>query len=160
MCYALRNFCKMRSVIASCKWRLSESQKPDFVERMVAEIRGHGFEHFRIHALGDFYAEDYVRKWTTIVKDCPDTLFMSTTRRRDLIEPLKELAALPNIVVRESLDTDRTEPVMGFPVAGIGAIEMILKATLGPDFIECHGGCEDCGHTCWVDGRSVIFPEH
>ena len=40
-------------------------------------------------------------------------MFRTTTRRRDLADVIKELDAVPNFIVRESLDHERQTPGLG-----------------------------------------------
>ena len=128
------------------------------MERVTKEIQAR-FDFFRIHALGDYYSVEYVQKWHEIVRECPKTRFMTTTRRRDLTKPLVELNTEPNIIVRESLDTDRSVPEMGLQFAAVDSIEIIVRG-MDNDLIVCPGGCEECGYKCWKDHRSLIFPVH
>ena len=153
ICYALRNNCLLPSVIKATQERFKQSKRKDFTERMIREIKDR-FNFFRIHATGDFYSEEYVEKWIKIVQACPNTLFRTTTRRRDLTKALKRLHKEPNVIVRESLDTVRRKPQMNLPVAAITSVG------IKKDVIACPNDCDKCNHLCWKKPKNVVFEEH
>ena len=152
-CYALRNNCILPSVVASTKTRLAESRRPDFVDRVIAELDGR-FVFARIHSTGDFYSTEYVRKWETIARALPKIRFRTTTRRRDLVTAITRLAALRNVVIRESLDPFRSEPKMGLPFAALSGMS-VAKGSF-----KCPNACDTCGYFCWMSRKSMCFDEH
>ncbi len=153
-CYARRNNFKMASVQKATLVRYRASKRKDFVEKILVELKRFRPQFFRWHSGGDFYSEEYVGKVIEIVKNTPDTLFRTTTRRRDLAEDLLQLAALPNMIVRESLDTDFPKPTMGLPVAAISSLP------IAHGMFKCLNDCEVCGHHCWQDACDMCFDEH
>jgi hypothetical protein len=144
----------MPSVQAATLARWAASQKEDFVEKVLAELKRLKPQFFRWHSGGDFYSEEYVKKVTEIVEGTPDTLFRTTTRRRDLTESILLLARLPNMIVRESLDTDFPESTMGLPVAAISSLP------IAQGMFKCPNDCETCGHHCWRNSCDMCFDEH
>lgn len=152
-CYAFRNNCILPSVIASTEWRMQESLKPDFVDRVVSELDGR-FDLVRVHSTGDFYSSEYVKKWLAIATALPRVRFRTTTRRSDLAPEVSRLASLRNFVIRESLDPFRPEPGMGLPFAALSSLA-IAKGKF-----KCPNGCETCGYVCWMSRRSICFDEH
>lgn len=148
-CYALRNNFLLPSVKASLQWRLKQSRRTDFVERMIHEVSA--YKLLRIHASGDFYNRRYVHAWYHIVHNCPETKFRTTTRRTDLKESLQLLHTLPNMIVRESLDTSEPEPCMNLPVAALTGIRAAKGA------LRCADNCVECGYKCWHRASSVQF---
>lgn len=152
-CYALRNNFLLPSVANAALARLEASKQPDFVGRMVAEIQGN-YHYFRVHASGDFYSAKYVRKWIEIAKAVPKTIFRTTTRRRDLTEVLQELNALPNFIVRESLDPEYPTPTMRLPFAALSSMGIAEGTFL------CTNDCVKCKYTCWKQRTSMCFDEH
>lgn len=144
----------MDSVRKATLARYRASKRKDFVEKVLAELKRFQPDFFRWHSGGDYYSEEYVEKVIEIVRNTPDTLFRSTTRRRDLLKPLLKLAELPNMILRESLDTDFPQPTMGIPVAAINSLPIAVG------MFECPNDCEACGHYCWQDACDMCFHEH
>lgn len=110
----------------------------------------------RVHSSGDFYSKEYIGKWTAIAARCPETLFRTTTKRRDFKEEVLKLNALPNFIIRESLDTSSPNPVMNLPLAMIDALAEAQK----PDVIKCPNDCESCGYHCWFERKNMCFHPH
>lgn len=146
-CYALRNNFLLPSVLESLRWRLEQSQRGDFVGRMIQETGR--FKLFRIHSAGDFYSVKYVEAWMEIIAGCPKTKFRTTTRRTDLTKPLQRLHLLPNMIVRESLD--HSKPTMNLPVAALTGTQMARGA------LRCINDCVTCGYRCWHRAVNVQF---
>ena len=82
----------------------------NFVAYMVLNIP-QGCE-FRIHVSGDFYSEEYIAKWSEIVKARPDVTFYAYTRswRTNLWSKIQELSASSNININLSLDNETCKP--------------------------------------------------
>jgi len=156
VCYALRNNYLLSNVLVSLEERYKTSKRKDFSERVVCEIQKSYCQYFRIHSSGDFYNKEYIDKWINIVKQCPNTKFRTTTRRRDLKKNISRLAELKNIIVRESLDTDICIPIMGLKFAAISDCNYPRKK----DIIRCKNNCEKCNYRCWLENRNVVQDEH
>jgi len=154
-CYTLRNNFLFSSVIRAAEERYKLSKRNDFSDRMIEEINKKDVDFFRLHASGDFYSEEYVEKIAKVVENCPDTLFRTTTRRRDLTDEIKDLNSLPNIVVRESLDTERTRPEMGLPFAALDSLDISKSGNV----YECINHCPTCDYHCWKDDINIYFKE-
>ena len=95
------------------RWRLQQSKRKDFVERMIGEVYTRGVLVCRIHVAGDFYSPGYLSKWIEIAVGSPNTRFFTYTRswRVEKIEPLlRAFAALDNVRLWYSADSDT-----GFP---------------------------------------------
>ena len=121
---------------------------------MILELKQVTPLYFRWHSSGDFYSEEYIEKVKEIVKSAPNTLFRTTTRRRDLAKSIRKIAALSNMIVRESLDTEVMEPSMGLSVAAISSLEV------ANGMFKCLNDCEICEHHCWHSECDVCFDEH
>lgn len=154
-CYAMRGRLTWPHAKSGAKRRYELSKQNDFIEKMVKTINKRGIEYFRLHVSGDFYSNDYVKKITEIAKSCPNTLFRTTTRRRDLTKTIRELNSLPNFIVRESLDDERTTSVMGLPFAALSHLEIVKKE----ESRSCKNipNCDVCGHYCWKNRCNVSF---
>jgi hypothetical protein len=122
---------------------------------MINAINRKSPRYFRIHASGDFYSEDYIKKFIEIVNACPQTLFRTTTRRKDLKELLNELNSLQNCIVRESLDKERKYPSIGLPFAAISNLDIVKKQTS----YKCLENYTSCKHYCWKNRCNVNFDE-
>lgn len=80
--------------LVSRKVNLLKSFKDDFVDNMVSEIiRKRGYKgkiYVRIHASGDFYDEEYLKKWIKIAliikKKNPKNYFMAYTKSFEILD--------------------------------------------------------------------------
>lgn len=153
-CYAQRNNFRLPSVIKALNERYELSLKEDFPDIVIMEAKNVQAEYIRIHSAGDFYSEEYVKKWIKIANNLPYTKLRATTRRRDLTSIIKELDSLPNVIIRESLDKDRTTPKMGLKFAALSYLP-IAKGSY-----KCLNNCEICKHHCWNNKVDVCFDEH
>ncbi len=73
------------------------SRRPDFVERTVETLQGlrrRGVVAVRVHDGGDFYSNEYVRKWAEIARRLPQLKFWAYSKSLNL--DLAPLEALPN----------------------------------------------------------------
>jgi hypothetical protein len=87
------------------------AEDPDFVGWMTGEIHRLYVRVLRLHVSGDFYSPQYIRRWTDIVRACPETVFYGYTRSwsvPELARPLWVLAREPNMQLW--LSTDRSMP--------------------------------------------------
>ncbi len=95
------------------RWRLQQSKRGDFAERMVGEVWRRGALVCRIHVAGDFYSPGYLGKWIEIAASSPNTRFFTYTRswRVEKIEPLlRAFAALDNVRLWYSADAETGYP--------------------------------------------------
>jgi len=94
---------------------LLETFKPDFPsilmetcgEMLTPGCKPRKIKYMRVHVAGDFYDEEYIRKWIKIVKESPEWRFWGTTRSwriPKLRDALEELRALTNIQLFGSTD--------------------------------------------------------
>lgn len=155
-CYGKKgNYARFKRGIAlALEKRYELSLSDEFAETITKEIGRRKISLVRVHVTGDFYSDEYVRKWIRIAANCPQTLFRTTTKRRDLRAAILELHSLPNFNIRESLDPSRSEPAMGLPIAAIETLE------IAADFFRCARDCRKCGYVCWRQKESsYCFPE-
>jgi hypothetical protein len=93
---------------------LAIAQTDDFVARITAEILRRGVHTLRIHVSGDFYDADYVNKWATIARRCPQTTFYAYTRSwrvPSIVPALVALADRPNVRLWFSCDAETGLPL-------------------------------------------------
>ena len=113
LCYATRHRFRFDSVRRRLAWNRQQCDRPDFVERMTAEIRSGGVLVLRIHVAGDFYDPAYLRQWSAIVKRSPRVRFYGYTRSwriAALAPALEELAAFRAMRLWYSIDEESGVP--------------------------------------------------
>lgn len=97
VCYATQGRFRFRTVQARLQWCYERSQRPDFVTRMVREIRRKGVLVVRIHVSGDFYSAAYAEKWLNVMRQCPRVRYYWYSRSWRVPEVgavLEQMAAL------------------------------------------------------------------
>jgi hypothetical protein len=119
VCYALqflfvftRNFDLHHS-----QYEWAKTAPVKFATAMIAEIRFKRVKVLRIHVAGDFFSVEYIRAWIRIARSCRGTTFVFYSRSwrvPELVPPLLELAALPNVWAWWS--ADRESGIARFPV--------------------------------------------
>jgi hypothetical protein len=112
-CYALHGRFVTDRVERLMRWRLQQSRREDFVDRMVDEIYRRGVLVVRVHVAGDFVSPGYTGKWIEIAARSPQATFFAYTRswRVAKIEPLlKVYAGLKNVKLWYSLDAQTGYP--------------------------------------------------
>src|SRR5579883_132543 len=100
VCYATRGRFRAGLVSERLRWCLRQSRRPDFVDRMVAEIRRKGALVIRVHVSGDFYARAYAARWLAVFRRCPAARFYFYTRSwrvADVAPVLSAMAELENV---------------------------------------------------------------
>ncbi len=113
VCYAPKMSADRPRVHTFAMKNFTESQLPDFVDRMVQQIKGAGVADFKFHVTGDYYSSEYIDKCGQIIRECSHVTFLSYTRSwRDdrLVPDLWELAALPNMKLFLSFDRQTGVP--------------------------------------------------
>lgn len=112
-CYARRGHFQGPAVQAKLRWAFEQSKKDDFVDRFCSELYRRGVLACRWFVSGDVYAPSMAMKMVEIVtrSDFCRFILYSRSWRVPTIEPhLRALAALPNIVVHYSCDTETGMP--------------------------------------------------
>lgn len=158
-CYGKKgNFIRYKKTIevgAQRRYKLSLSN--EFIEIITKEVLRRKFPYIRVHVIGDFYSKEYALKWLEIAKNCPQTIFRTTTKRRDFKGIIQKLHFLPNFHIRESLDPSRQIPTMGLPIAAVNILDITKDKRR--NFFKCKQDCRLCGHTCWrYKNRNYCFP--
>ena len=153
-CYAGKGNYVFPSVHDALLYRLLASKEEQFAQRIISEINALQVKYLRLHASGDFYDEEYIGKWTSIVKACPKTSFVAFTRRGDMHDAILSLSELPNAHIRESLD--ESSPRKEFP-------ELYSAVLAGSPWDmcqhKCHGKCAECLY-CWTQQGDVVMKVH
>lgn len=161
-CYAMKGLHLFPSVKKANQWRYQLSLQDDFVDLAIAELNRTTKAFVRIHSSGDFYSEEYVNKWMKICGECKDKRFLAYTKSRHLIEPLKKLAQLPNVVIYESLDSSRPKAITPHLLRAYIEDSLSEKAAKkrARETISCPGECGPCDHKCWDGDKHVVFHKH
>jgi len=127
--------------------------RSDFVPIIVKEIRSTKAPAFRLHVVGDFYNEEYVRKWIEIATELENVIFFGSTRtwRCGLLGvELKDLRDMPNVFMKASIDhTDDLDPtICGWRVWSIDGA--------GEPCPHDYSIVQDCAHCkrCWKQRES------
>jgi hypothetical protein len=112
-CYATHGRFATTKSKEAMRWRLHQSKRQDFAERLIDEVYRKGVLVCRIHVSGDFYSPGYLSKWIEIAATSVNTRFFTYTRswREAKIEPLlRAFAALNNVRLWYSADTETGYP--------------------------------------------------
>ncbi len=113
VCYARSGRFHSDLVRERLRWCLRQSQRADFADRMVSEVRRKGALVVRVHVSGDFYDAEYAQKWLAVFRRCRAATFYFYSRswRVAGIEPvLAAMAALENVRAWYSADADTGLP--------------------------------------------------
>ena len=113
LCYAKRGFFLMPNVKQGLDENEELSRSSSFTRVIVAALISLFVRVLRVHASGEFYDADYVRKWIKIVRQCPDVTFYAYTRSwqdSELYPLLVELADEPNFLMWWSCDRESGMP--------------------------------------------------
>ena len=106
-CYAMRGFFCMPSVASRTDKNLAFSRTSEFAEWMRTALWAQRVRVMRIHCAGDFYDEEYIRKWIAVIKRTPRIIYFTYTRSwrlPELMPAIEEMALLPNMRLWFSAD--------------------------------------------------------
>lgn len=113
VCYARQHRFRYPAVKRRLRWNLAQARKPDFADRMAAEVRARGCVAVRVHAAGDFYSAEYAERWLAVMQLCPQPRYYWYSRSwqvPDIRVVLERMAALPNCRGWFSTDADTGQP--------------------------------------------------
>lgn len=79
-CYALAGAYRFSNVAQAFERRLAMTLSSDFVDTMLKDIDEARAERIRIHDSGDFYSEEYLDKWLSIMRQRPNVQFYAYTK--------------------------------------------------------------------------------
>jgi hypothetical protein len=136
-CYARHGRFRTDVVRDRLQANLAAAEAPDFVARVVREVRCRGARVVRVHVSGDFHSAAYARRWASIARRCPATRFYAYTRswRVPSVAPaLADLAALSNFRVWYSTDAETGLPAAVPP----GVRVAFMQAAAGDEAEGAH----------------------
>ncbi len=184
-CYGVSG--NMQNSRPKARYRLNyeRSRDPDFVyhinnqiqkERRKFDTNGNIFywrvQHIRIHAIGDFYNNEYYMKWVEIALANPKVKFLAYTKNITIDFNI----APKNFFLKFSVDPSTTEVN---PTANnlsiVDYVETFKRQTYGPNSGEikihleaidrgkvkgfmCRSKCKYGCDWCWTNQGNVIFP--
>jgi len=112
-CYSIQMSHGRQNVVDRARKNWYIAHRPDFSDLMAGAIHYYAPSDFRIHDFGDFYSPEYIAAWCRVVSLCPSVKFLAFTRAwriLELVEPLSDLAAEPNMNLLTSHDRGCPEP--------------------------------------------------
>jgi ferredoxin len=74
-----------------------------FINEMVQTLKG--VKYCRPHSAGDFYSQEYLDKWTEIIRQLPETKFFTFTKVDQLLD-FRSIRKLPNVNIMSSIMPD------------------------------------------------------
>lgn len=89
-CYALAGAYRFSNVERAFERRLEAAQSPDFIQLMLREIDVNKAERIRIHDSADFFSQEYLYKWLTIMELRPNVEFYAYTKMVSMIKKLTD----------------------------------------------------------------------
>ena len=104
-CYAHKEQVRFpTTVLGAREQRLAEAFKPTFAQNIITELAALRTKpkYFRVHASGEFFSQDYINAWVTIINANPMITFYAYTKRLKHFD-FSELANLSNFVLINSL---------------------------------------------------------
>jgi hypothetical protein len=112
-CYARKSRFTFPQVKERLRWSYEQSQRGDFVDRIVDELYRKGITLMRWHVSGDIYSPSYARKMLEVIGRSSHTQFWAYTRswRVPTIFPLlKAISLMPNMKLWLSVDRETGHP--------------------------------------------------
>lgn len=163
-CYARKGFYHMPSVKASRAHNMEDWKRHDWTDRMIEQVSKE--KYFRWFDSGDVYHLNLAYKILAVMQATPDTRHWLPTRQYKFdkfAEVLRQMQALPNVVVRLSSDSVRGLIPL-FPV-DLPNNSVIVSDTNDVQGFKCEaytrgGKCGDC-RECWnKETTTVSYPIH
>ena len=154
-CYAIKEQVRFPAALAARERRYEASKTDAFTVQVIKELQSMRKppKYFRIHASGEFYSQNYIDRWSTIVETFPDITFYAYTKRKAHFD-FSTLMAMPNMVLIDSLH---------FKILNYGPIG---KAPAGAFVCPDHAKETKCGETCTycmdktAQTKGVFFVQH
>lgn len=156
-CYAIKEQKRFPNILKSRQLRYEASLQLDFVSKVKQEITNirNKPKHFRIHASGEFYNQQYLNNWVRIIQSFPDIIFYAYTKKMKQLD-FSLAKKLPNLIIIDSFH---------YKKLNYGKLnEAPLNAFICP---HQKGSTAVCGQTCdWcmkkegAEQNGVYFVKH
>lgn len=103
-CYAKRSEKIYKNVLPKRNRNLEAALKDNFEDKIANEISKSKANTFRIHSSGDFFSQDYIDKWTNIIKKHPSIKFYAYTKSKGYKDlDFKKIEKLKNFNLIDSM---------------------------------------------------------
>lgn len=115
----------------------------------------------RLHVLGDFYSEDYVKFWLTMMLNIPELHVFGYTHHRHNTSIGARIANLNETFPTRWRVRFSDDPNVDFS-SHVVASEQLMPPNNGivcPEQLGLTESCSDCGY-CWHSKKPVYFLEH
>lgn len=156
-CYAIREQKRYPTVLPARLERFEASKQDGFIDIIKDEIKSLKTQpkHFRIHASGDFYSQEYINSWESVAKEFPKIIFYAYTKRKKDFD-FTTLESLPNVVIINSFHFKGLNygPLNEAPQGAF-----ICPHQKGTD-IQCGKDCQWCMTKGQADKQGVWFLNH
>ena len=133
------------------------SKQKDFVDKVNKELSTSGKKIIRIHESGDFYNQEYLDKWTQIVKANPQIHFTFYTKSFALLD-FSKIRKCKNVSAFASVDP--TTPATLLKKATNWKKAFILGESVPPNTFKCPGSCKSCLFCYEHNKANVGFAKH
>lgn len=156
-CYAKR--AQIYPVVRRFRGRnLRAARRPDFADKMVAEIRAarDQVSAIRVHESGDFISQQYVDAWAAIARQLPGVQFYAYTKKLRRLD-FHSLLRRKNFVLIDSLKYGINYGDQSVVDRWVGHGAFVCPSTKGG--ITCGAGCSYC-LTKSAQRTGVVFRRH
>lgn len=158
MCYAQKAERMYKQVLPYRQMNYKLSRSKDFVAMVNDELKHSKLKYVRIHESGDFYNQEYLDKWTSIVKANPQVSFTFYTKSFHLLD-FSKIKRCKNVIAFASLDPTSTK--LQKQKARHWRKAFILPKDVTPkNVFVCSGSCKSCSHCYHNDSGDVGFKPH
>jgi hypothetical protein len=163
-CYASYGRYTFPNVMDRVSDNLAFSRSPSFVEEAVKEINIIQRESkdipvvIRLHDSGDFYSEEYIRSWYSIMSQTPDVRYYAYTKSFPLIESIEDIPRPKNFNYIPSKGGKMDSLLSNRPSAFV-VPEGTVEYDLAP---ECVIGSQDDLENLrqYLSGKSIALVAH
>lgn len=88
-CYAQAGAYRFSNVAATFERRLALTRSAEFEATILAELRRKRVSVLRVHDSGDFYSEEYARRWFAVMRAAPKVKFYAYTKQVAMFKAMR-----------------------------------------------------------------------
>jgi len=168
-CYAIKAQKQYKGVLPYRQEVLALTKSADFVtiavdalKHLIKTKRKIPPRFVRIHQSGDFYSQEYIDKWVEIIKQVPELIFYSYSKRLKEFN-FTEMKKLPNSIVKDSFVGDKIN------FGKHEYLEELIKGMEEDEYFICPDVDtkeQICGSTCThcmekdLEAIHILFRQH
>jgi len=161
-CYASKAERFYPGVLPSRENNLDASTRASFVIEMIELLKSKKKDIVRIHESGDFYSQDYVKKWYEICNALPNKTFYAYTKRHDIFDWYLLLNKPQNLKLIYSMDSVRygkLEPIIpkGYDKVAYVHDTRTNCPAIKDKSVKCMEHCDKCIND---KTKSIVFKKH